>query len=357
MRNKILITGGGGYIGGWIAETICRRGTDDVRVGIRSMSGAARIARFPVDIVPCDVLDTKQLDDAMRGITHVIHCAVGSHEVTVKGTENVLTAAAAHNVHRVVHISTIEVYGGASGSVNESSPLTKTGSDYGDSKIEAEELCLAAANNGLNVVIIRPTVVYGPYNKLWVMKFAERLQSNKWSTFGKFGEGTANLIYISDLVDGILLALEAENATGQSFNVNGPEAITWNEYFVRFNASLGLPPLPARSSEHSNLRTTIITPIKSMARGILKNFSPVITKLYQRSAVIQRLMKAVELTMTATPGRAELMMFAKQALYPSDKAQALLGYVPRVGVDEGIMMNVAWLEHETLYKAPGALRR
>ena len=68
MANKILVTGGAGYIGGWIAETVYTRGLDEVRVGINSMSSAARIARFPIEIVRCNVLDTQQLDKAMDGI-------------------------------------------------------------------------------------------------------------------------------------------------------------------------------------------------------------------------------------------------------------------------------------------------
>jgi nucleoside-diphosphate-sugar epimerase len=351
MSNKILITGGGGYIGGWIAETIYRRGIDEVRVGIRSMSGGARIARFPVDIVPCNVLDVKQLDAAMAGVTHVIHCAVGSREVTVDGTRNVLRAAAAHNVQRVIHISTIDVYGGVAGTVDENTPRRKTGSDYGDTKIEAEELCEAAMNTGLNIAIIRPTVVYGPYNKLWVMKFAERLQSNLWSTFDRFGDGDANLVYITDLVDAILLALDSDKAVGQSFNINGPEIISWNEYFRRFNDSLGLPPLRHSSPGRSQLRSRFITPVKSIARIALKHFNPVIMSLYQRSPVVQRLMKAAETTMSATPGNAELEMFAKKAVYPSAKAESLLGYAPSVGVRDGIRMNVSWLAHETLFTA------
>lgn len=351
MANKILVTGGGGYIGGWLSETIYMRGVDTVRVGIRSMSGAARIARFPVEIVPCNVLDTEQLDKAMEGVTHVIHCAIGDRDVTVTGTENVLRAAAKHRVKRVVHISTIDVYGGVSGTVEEQTPRKMTGSDYGDTKIEAEERCETAAKNGLDIVIIRPTVVYGPYNKLWVLKFAERLQSRMWSTFGTYGEGDANLVYITDLVDAILLAVDAEKVRGESFNINGPEIITWNDYFVRFNTSLGLPPLLSRSPETSRWRSRIVTPIKSLARAAMKYFSPLITALYQKSAFIQGLMKKTETAMTATPGNAELLMFAKKAVYPSTKAERLLGYAPRVGVRDGIEMNVKWLRHETLFGA------
>jgi nucleoside-diphosphate-sugar epimerase len=349
MPLKILITGGGGYIGGWIAETIYRRGADEVRVGIRSMSGAARIARFPVDIVPCNVLDTAQLEAAMKGITHVIHCAVGSRDVTVTGTANVLAAAAAHNVKRIVHISTIDVYGVDSGVVEENTPRTKTGSDYGDPKIEAEELCEAAMARGQEIVIIRPTVVYGPYNKLWVLKFAERLQSKLWSTFDKFGDGDANLVYVTDLVDAVLLSLDSNKAAGQAFNINGPEVTTWNDYFIRFNALLGLPPLRSSSPGRSELRSKIFTPIKSIARTALKHFGPVITFFYQRVPVVQKMMKAAEVSMATTPGNAELRMFAKKAVYPSTKAVSLLGYTPKVGVREGLEMNVRWLAHETMF--------
>ena len=109
----ILVTGGGGFIGGRFAEVIYLTGFGRVRVGVRRWAGAARAARFPVDIALCDVLDSPQIAEAMRGVDVVIHCAVGDRRVIEEGTGNVLDAATRAGVSRVLHLSTAEVYGPA----------------------------------------------------------------------------------------------------------------------------------------------------------------------------------------------------------------------------------------------------
>ena len=129
---KILITGAGGFIGGWIAETLHLKGVK-VHAGIRRWASAARISRFPVKIVPCNVLDKEQINRAMAEVTQVVHCAIGSEEVTVRGTANIVEAAKKFGIKKLVHISTVSVYGDVTGTVDESAPYKYTGNSYGDS--------------------------------------------------------------------------------------------------------------------------------------------------------------------------------------------------------------------------------
>ena len=92
-NETFLVTGAGGFIGGWLAETLCLAGNCEVRAGIRSWPGAVRLSRFPIHIVLCNVLDKEQLAQAMAGVTHVVHCAVGPGAVITEGTRNVLDAS------------------------------------------------------------------------------------------------------------------------------------------------------------------------------------------------------------------------------------------------------------------------
>ena len=131
----ILVTGGGGFIGNRFVEVIHLTGFGRARVGVRRWASAARAARFPIDIVLCDVLDVRQIAAAMHGVDVVVHCAVGDERVIVEGTRNVLEAAARNQVSRVLHISTAEVYGSeVSGRVDETRPCTTTGSPYANAK-------------------------------------------------------------------------------------------------------------------------------------------------------------------------------------------------------------------------------
>src|SRR3990172_5171756 len=99
-----LVTGASGFIGGWISETLWLGEIARVRAGIRSWPGAVRLARFPMEIVACDVMDAKSIAEAIAGVSCVIHCVAGSSETIVNGTRNVLEVAWAHQVRRLVYI-------------------------------------------------------------------------------------------------------------------------------------------------------------------------------------------------------------------------------------------------------------
>ena len=100
----ILVTGGGGFIGNRFVEVIHLTGFGRVRVGVRRWASAARAARFPIEIVLCDVLDDRQIAAAMHGVDVVVHCAVGDERVIVEGTRNVLEAGRAQSgVARASH--------------------------------------------------------------------------------------------------------------------------------------------------------------------------------------------------------------------------------------------------------------
>src|SRR5262245_15390047 len=119
-QRKILVTGAGGFIGGRTVEVLHAMGRGPVVGGVRRWASAARIGRFPVDITLCDVTAAASVRAAMSGVSHVVHCAVGGREVTVEGTRMVLEAARAAGVQRLVHLSTIDVYGCDTGVVMES---------------------------------------------------------------------------------------------------------------------------------------------------------------------------------------------------------------------------------------------
>ena len=349
----ILITGAGGFIGGWLTESLYLRGFRNLRAGLRSWNNAARIARFPVQLVLCDLLDDKQVEEAVQGCEAVIHCGVGSREVNVRGTENILRASLAQGVSRFVHLSTVSVYGNAEGLIDERAPVKFTGSEYGDSKIEAERTCVAYSTRGLPVVVIRPSVVYGPYNRLWIEKFSERLLSGNWNLFNEIGEGKCNPIYVTDLVMGILLALDSAQAVGEVFNMNGPHIVTWNEYFKELNERLGLPELEVRSKRGSQLKSALFTPLKALGRSALNRHGELIRTAYRKYGLVRSSLKRIEMAMKTTPGNEELQMFGRNVEYSIEKARRVLGFVPQITLDRGLDLSVEWLIHELMIHKNG----
>jgi len=351
-RETFLITGANGFIGGWLAETLHLRDGVPVRAGMRSWSRAVRLARFGLQPVLLDVMKPEQIAAALAadgsvdpGALRVIHTAYSSPRVTVEGTRNMLEAALRAGVARFVYISTTEVYGTPRGQVDETHPLTPTGNEYGDSKIEAERLCWEYGEKGLPVTVVRPTIVYGPFGRTWTVEMAAKLQSGNWGVFEGYGQGICNLVYVSDLVEGILLAARHPAAAGQAFNLSGPEPITWNDYFARFNAAMGLPPLHTIEPNRTRLRATLMSPVRSAARVAKNRYEKPLRRLANKFRPAKEAMLSAEKSIRSTPRFEDLELYNRDALYLTHKARELLGYRPRFGVDAGLELTVAWLKN------------
>ena len=271
-------------------------------------AGDCEAARGP------DVEEETATGAGLAAVGAVVHCAVGDRAVTVEGTRALLAAAAAAGVRRFVHLSSVAVYGGAAGALTEATPMVAgDGQDYAAWKAAAEHACLA--QQGLDVVRLRPAIVYGPGSKLWVTQLAERIRSGRWGTFGPAGDGTCNLIYIRDVVTAVEHALTQADVAGGVFNLSGDQPITWNEWFVRMADALGAGPL--RPIGRLELQTRVLgsLPLKAAARlrpGFAANW------------------------LLGAPARSEVALFRMKATYPTQAARAALHWAPAVGLEQGL---------------------
>jgi nucleoside-diphosphate-sugar epimerase len=363
-ESKILVTGASGFIGGRIVERLALEHVAPVRAMVRSWSRGARVARLGVDIVAADLMVPDQVAAAMRGVTHVIHCAyTDDPDVIVEGTRNILAAALSAGVKRFVFLSTAEVYGAhAEGTIDETMAVEHCGNRYADAKIDAEALCRESGRRGLQATILRPSIVYGPFGKAWTCNIAKRLQSGQWGEFQKYGDGFCNAVYVDDLVSAILLALGHEAAAGNTFNVNGPNVVTWNEYFRRFNDALELPRLSTRSAARSALRTAAVAPLARFAEAMMARFEDRLLKIYLRGGLLSRPMQRVKTLLQSTPSQRELGdLYCRRAVYSDEKARRELGYRSEFDLECGLALSALWLtsggfvENETPAWHPSAL--
>jgi nucleoside-diphosphate-sugar epimerase len=297
-----------------------------------------------MEIVLCDILDPHQIRQAMGGVSCVIHCAKGpSKQSIVQGTRNMLAAALDQGVERFVYLSTAEVYGNPAGKIDEMLPCQKTGNLYGDAKMEAEETCWEYQAKGLPVTVIRPSIVYGPFSTTWTVEIARKLLSGNWGIFKGHGDGMCNLIYVSDLASAILMAAHDEHAIGEAFNLNGPDRLTWNQYFQRFNEALGLPELRAIEPEGARLRAALIEPVRTAAKFVRNHFEKPIKKVAASYRPAKQLMKYVEQTMKTSARLTDFGLFSRQAFYTASKVQELIGFKPRFDVEMGLQLTISWL--------------
>jgi nucleoside-diphosphate-sugar epimerase len=339
MTETVFVTGAGGFLGGTIVEALFFGGLYNVRAGIVRWSSAPRIARLPVQIVQCDILEPAQLGSALAGVDYVIHCAVGDERVTIEGTRNLMRSAAKAGVKRIVNISTISVYGQAIGEIGETTPLKPVG-NYGIHKAAAELVCRDAE---IGTVILRPTIIYGPFSSRWTTLFAMRLKSG-WKHLGSLGEGACNLVHSHDVARFAIAALHKDVA-GETFNINGPEIITWNEYLDRFNQHLGLPPLRGQAAGRTQIAANVASVFKATGKYALKHYKPQLRWVSQKSSKLRDVMERSESSMRLAVNPDELSLFGLRAHYRMDKAEQAFGFRSEIGVDAGLALAVKWLKH------------
>lgn len=341
----VLVTGATGFIGARIVEQLYLSGARRVRAGIHQWSSAARLGRFPVDIAMMDLMNPAQIKQGLAGVTHIIHCAKGPGGTTETGTRNLLEAALEKGVTRFVHLSTTEVYGDVSGDITEDFPFQYTGNEYNRSKIEAEKVCWEYHKKGLPLVVLRPSIVYGPFSGNWTVRFARMLQDGIWGEYEKIGEGICNLIYVDDVVHAALLALNHETVVGEAFNLTGPDMVTWNDYFRRFNSALGLPPLAKITASQAGIKTTLMLPVRTAGKIVKNHFMGPVKKLSEKSTLAKKILKSVERKLTTTPVGDELKLFSRKAHFLDAKLRQTTGFSPETDIGEGLKKTQAWLKH------------
>lgn len=341
---KVLVTGAAGLIGCRLVEMLHLSGKYDVRAGIRRWSSAARLGRFPVDIAMMDLLNKEQIEKALDGVTHVIHCAYGLGGVSEQGTNNLFEACMKSKVKQVVYLSTCEVYGNVDGEIDESTAFQYTGNDYNKSKLDAEKICWDYCEKGLPVAAIRPSIVYGPFSRNWTVNFAQFFLGGKGRKYEKYGDGICNLIYVDDLCQAILLALTNEKAAGEAFNIASPDTTTWNEYFEKYNNTMGLPELQTVSVVNTVLKTAMMQPVRLAGRIVKNHFMGPVKAIAGMSDITKSLLLNTETAIRSTPCGDELDLYKRKVIYKSDKAKELLSFTPSVSTDEGISRSCEWLK-------------
>jgi nucleoside-diphosphate-sugar epimerase len=248
---NVTITGGTGFIGSRLASACLERG-DTVTVLGQSNTAAetnnvARLGQAGVRLVQGSITDPAVVADAVAGAEVVFHLAATQHEmnvpdqrfwdVNVGGTKLLLQTAARAGVRRVVHGSTIGVYGALQGTIDESTPPAPD-NIYGVTKLAAERAALAHPPPP-SVVAIRIPEVYGPGDRR-LLKLFRAIDRKVFFLIGS-GRNLHHPIFVDDLVQGFLRAAQADRAAGQVVLFAGPKAVTTSEMVQAIAAALGRP--------------------------------------------------------------------------------------------------------------------
>ena len=327
VRRTVLVTGASGFVGGHLAIRLATEQGAHVRALVRQTSRTEHLQGLDIQLCQGDITDPDSLRSASDGVDVVFHTAAIArewgkaeemHRVNAQGTDNVLRAAVDAGVARVVHTSSIAVYGlEPADGTDESFPFNRaSGNPYADSKIAAEELAqMYYQDKGLHVTILRPAEIYGPRSGTTTVGPVLAIRMG-WMELIDGGEGLCNHVYVDNLVDAYILAAENDDVAGEGYIISDGIGTPWRDFFGRYAQMAGKGPLPSITREQAMLKAAEAE-TKAEARGR----TPALT-------------------------RAAVTLMTQKAVFGIDKARRELGYVPRISLDEGMRLTEAWLREE-----------
>jgi nucleoside-diphosphate-sugar epimerase len=249
QKMKNLVTGGSGFLGSHLVEALINRG-EQVRVLVRSTSKMDHLEPLGIELCYGDLKDIQSLRSAVQDIDRVYHCAAQVadwgrwdqfEKSNVIGTRNILQAALEKRVDKFIHVSSTDVYGLPDSPVDETAPFHLRGWPYCDTKIEAEEMVWKYYHQkGLPISVVRPQNIYGPRSRTFVLDIANLLRKKSMVHIGN-GLKSAGLVYVTNVVDVILLAASKDIGTGQAYNASDGTNATWRQYLNRLADIIGVP--------------------------------------------------------------------------------------------------------------------
>ncbi|MEH6610675.1 MAG: NAD-dependent epimerase/dehydratase family protein [Halioglobus sp.] len=314
VPGRVFITGANGFIG----KALARRARE---LGAQ-VSGLDFTADAEWGVIAGDLTVPELWQDALQGVDLVIHTAAivsntatldEAWKINVAATADLLAACSVASVKRFVQLSSVAAYGfNAQTMLTEDQPLRPMGNTYVDTKIASEHAVLACHASGkLDCTIVRPGDVYGPGSRPWLILPLEMIKAGKF-LLPAHGRGLFSPVYIDDLVEGLLLAATKEEGAGEIFNISGGIEPTCADFFSYHAAMAGAKP-------PRTMATSTALAVAETARRIIQLFGG-----------------KTEL------GRGTIDMLSRTVGYSINKAERLLGYRPRVSLEEGMQRSEIW---------------
>jgi nucleoside-diphosphate-sugar epimerase len=323
------VTGATGLLGSHIVEQLAARG-EHVRALVRPTSDTAFLRQHGVELKTGDLHDPTSLRDFVAGADIVYHCAakVGDwgpwelyqHEV-IDATANVLDACREMSVGRVLHVSSITVYGHPKPRAELITENESLGQNlwvwdyYCRAKIKAEAMCRQYHGN---LTIVRPGWMYGPRDRNTLPRVVKALRAGRVKLLGT-GDNLLNILHAADAATGAILAANHDDLIGQAYNLSSSGEITQRKLLDLLTDLLGLP----RITKHMPFQPAFWIGFVSEVIGHLI-----------------RLKRPPHIT------RYGVSLVGRSTGFSTEKARTQLGWQPRVSIGDGLRETLDWFRLE-----------
>ena len=316
-----LVTGAAGFTGGHLARYLASRG-ESVRALVRRRDRAHGLDHQHIDVVEGDLTDRASLGRAIAGTDVVYNIAARYreahlppaeyHAVNAAAVATIVELAREAGARRVVHCSTVGVHGDIEHPpANEEAPL-RPGDVYQETKVEGERLGReAAGRTGMDLVIARPTGIYGPGDRR-LFKLFGKVATRRFVMLGH-GRNFYPVTYLDDLCEGFRLCAAVPAAAGRTYILGGGEVTTLRELVNATAEVAGVAP-PRISLP--------VWPVWLAGAACEAVFTP--------------------LGMSPPIYRRRVDFFRKSRAFDISRARQELGFAPAVGLREGIRRTLYW---------------
>jgi nucleoside-diphosphate-sugar epimerase len=323
---KILVTGGTGFTGSRLVEFLLEKGHDITCLDNQEGLFFEELAQKGARMIPGSVTDRETVKKAIEGAEAVFHLAAAFRvinvpkkvywDTNVEGTRIICDEALRQKVKKLVYCSTQGVHGNIQDPPGDEDSPVVPADYYQFTKYEGEKVVTGFVDKGLKSVIIRPTAIYGPGDPERFL-FLFRLAKKK--RFIMFGNGRAyyHPVYIDNLVDGFYAALMSSREKAEPYIIADEEYFTIKQLVKKVGQSMGIK-----------------------VRFLHLPFMP----LYILAAVVEAV--CVPLRIKPPIFRRRVDWFRQNRAFVIDRPKKEIGYIPRVGIDEGLRKTAEWYKQE-----------
>ena len=326
---KILVTGGTGFTGKALVRRLLDDGHQVVALDYKEGLKTEELRQWGAEVVIGTVTDRECVKRCMQGVEIVQHLAAAFRElnvpeshydhVNVDGTRICLEEAHAAGVKKFIYCSTCGIHGNVKDPPTDEDHNIAPADYYQSTKYKAEPVCLDfMKQTGMPVTILRPSAIYGPGDPERFQMIFRRVARGRFPMFGS-GKTLYHPVYIDNLVDAFVLAMDLNKGNGESYLIADEEYVSIKDLVQRIGRALDVDV----KIKHYPIWPVIIA-----------------------GHVCEKVCTPLRITPPIFPRRVD--WYRQNRAFNINKAKRDLGYNPKVGLDEGLRRTGEWYRQEKL---------